>query len=323
MCRIIWFLLFTLSTICIAQNIHTRELIKKYKKTKVEYLVLSKKGEEKLKKPLFLFCQGSLSRPLQIISDDGKFPLLPFDIQIILKDYHLVLISKPGIPLEENVKNLNNDFTYPKDKLPPEEYILNNNLEYYYKRNISILNQLLKENWVERNKIVVAGHSEGSYVALEMANHSKKITHLIYSGGNPLGRMMSIINQDRMNKSEKEEWVPETLKFWKDILADKYTKELDRENTSLYLYGLSRNFTEDLLKLKIPVLVTYGTKDQNGIFNDYLNVEVIKNNKSNFTFKPYFNCDHNFFPVDENNNANYEVENWQKVGEDWMKWLIK
>ena len=268
-----------------AQETYTRKLSTKFRKTIVEYLVISKKDEEKLRKPLFIFCQGSLSRPLQIISDDGKFPLLPFDIQVILKDYHLVLISKPGIPIEENVKNLNEDYSFPKGKLPPKEYILNNNLDYYYQRNNFILNKLLEENWVDRKKIVIAGHSEGSYVALQMAVHNSKITNLIYSGGNPLGRMMSIINQDRQAKDEQEEYVPKTLKFWKEIVANKSKKELDFENTSFYMYGLSQNFTNHLLKLKIPILVTYGTKDQNGIFNDYLNMLAIDKEKTNFTFK--------------------------------------
>jgi pimeloyl-ACP methyl ester carboxylesterase len=315
-------IVFTLIVIlCSAQNgADVRKLQVNYKDTNVDYVVLSKLGDKDVKKPLFIFCQGSLSRPLQIKSGDSAFPLLPFDLDIILKNYHLILISKPGIPLSEDVKNLNSDYSYPKDKLAAKEYIINNNLDYYYKRNNFILNKLLKEKWVDKKKIVVAGHSEGSYVALEMATHNTKITNLIYSGGNPLGRIMSIINENRQDSYEKENDEKETLEFWQKTVENKDKKELTQENTSFYQYTLSQDFTRDLLKLKIPVLVTYGTKGQNAIFNDYLNVLTIQNHKTNFTFITFFNCEHNFFPIKKNGEIDYTVDNWRKVAYEWIKW---
>lgn len=318
---IILFSLF-LATVISAQNeAGVRKLQVKYRHTNVDYVVLSKIGDEDVKKPLFIFCQGSLARPLQITNGDSGFPLLPFNLEIILKNYHLVLINKPGIPMSEDIKNLNSDYSYPKNKLTPKEYILNNNLDYYYKRNNFILDKILKEKYVDKKKIVVAGHSEGSYVALEMAKSNKKITNLIYSGGNPLGRMMSIINENRNDINEKENDEKETLEFWNKTVENKDKKELTQENTSFYQFTLSRDFTKDLLKLKIPVLVTYGTKGQNAIFNDYLNVLTIKNHKRNFVFKTYFNCGHNFFPINKNGEINYKIDNWTKVANDWMKWL--
>jgi pimeloyl-ACP methyl ester carboxylesterase len=313
-------IIFLFPTFLYSQQNGVRKLKFNYKKTTVDVVVLSKIGDENKRKPLFVFCQGSLARPLQILTDDSAYPLLPFSENIILENYHLVLINKPGLPLKENVKNLREDYSFPKEGLPPKEYILNNNLDYYYHRNNLVLKKLLKEKWVDNKKIVVAGHSEGSYVALEMANHNKKITNLIYSGGTPVGRMMSIINENRQNPQENENDEKETLEFWKKTVENKNKKELTQENTSFYQYTLSQNFIGDLLKLKIPVLVTYGTKDQNGIFDDYLNVLTIQNNKTNFTFKTYFNCEHNFFPF-EAGKINYDIDNWTKVGEDWMIWL--
>ena len=79
-----------------------------------------------------------------------------------------------------------------------------------------------------------------------------------------------------------------------------------------------------LLKLKIPVLVTYGTKDFGAVAqNDYLRVSSIANKKSNFTFKEYVGVDHNFFPLFENGRPNYDIFNWDKVGEDWRIWLMQ
>ena len=307
-------------TLLFSQNKNIQKFKTTYKDTQVDYIVITKMGDEKIKKPIFFFCQGSLTRPLKILSDDASFPILPFNEELLLDKYHLVMISKPGIPIEVHEKELKRDYTYPKEGLPDKEYIYNNNLDYYYKRNNFILKKLFKENWVEVKNTVVAGHSEGSYIALEMAVNNKKISRLIYSGGNPLGRMMSIISQTRQNPKEKENWNNKNLNFWAETIRNKDKKELDRENTSYYNYSLSKNFVYDLLSLKIPILVTYGTKDQNGLFNDYLNVLTIREGKTNFTFKPYFNCDHNFFPIDENMKINYEVDNWSKVGKLWSEW---
>src|SRR5690606_18103316 len=123
------------------------------------------------------------------------------------------------------------------------------------------------------------------------------------------------------NPNQKENWVQETFEDWKNIVHNKSKKETNRENTSYYYYSLSDNFTDELLSLKIPVLVTYGTKDQNGIFNDYLHLQVIKNKKRNYTFIYYFNCDHNFFPLKEDHQPDYSIDNWTKVGENWTNLL--
>ena len=318
--QLLFFLLFFYFSL-FSQNYEVRKLEANYKESKVEYLILSKIGENNKKKPIFFFCQGSLAQPIIKKENNAIYPILPFDENIILDKFHIIIVSKPGIPLEENTKNLSSNYSYPKDELPPENYIVNNNLDYYYTRNNFLVKKILHESWVDPKNIIVAGHSEGSYIALKMAKTNRKITQLIYSGGNPLGRIMSIVNQDRKNPKEKESWFEEDLKFWKKVVANKNIKETNQENTSYYDYSLSQNFTDDLLRLKIPVLVTYGTKDQNGIFNDYLNILTIKEKKNNFTFKAFFNCDHNFFPIDENSNPNYEVDNWAEVAKFWVKWL--
>jgi len=76
-----------------------------------------------------------------------------------------------------------------------------------------------------------------------------------------------------------------------------------------------------LEKLKIPVLVTYGTKDESAPFNDFLRVEAIRQGKRNFTFKAYIGTDHNFYPLTEDNKPNFDIYNWNKVAGDWLEWL--
>ncbi|EKB61690.1 alpha/beta hydrolase family protein [Bergeyella zoohelcum] len=317
--KIFVFLLFFVFVLIMAQEVRRDSVV--WNGAVSHYLILSKEGEQFKRKPLFFFCQGSLARPLQIlVSKEMGYPILPFELATITRDYHLVIVNKPALPLSEYVQNLKEDLTYPKVGLPPKQYIVNNHLDFYYKRNNHIIKKLVKQSWVDAKKIVVAGHSEGAYIALQMAKHNSKISHLIYSGGNPLGRMMSIIHMSRQAPDEEEDWVQDDLKDWKKIVENRKALETHQENTSFYSYSLSQNFIPDLLQLKIPILVTYGTKDQNGIFNDYLQVVAIQENKNNFTFKSYFNCEHNFFPI-ENGKPNHSKNNWDQVAQYWVQWI--
>lgn len=69
------------------------------------------------------------------------------------------------------------------------------------------------------------------------------------------------------------------------------------------------------------MLVSYGTKDSGCPFDDYLRVETIRENKINFTFKAYIGTEHNYFPLKANGEINYDIFNWDKVANDWQKWL--
>jgi hypothetical protein len=88
-----------------------------YKDDLVDILIKSKKGEEQKKKPLFLFCQGSLPVPLMIqYYDKGKkkiYNVFPFaNSDSLSKDYHLVIVSKPYVPVIFEEKSLNTDMSY-------------------------------------------------------------------------------------------------------------------------------------------------------------------------------------------------------------------
>ena len=176
----------------------------KFQDDKVDLIVISKPGEEKIAKPLFLFCQGSLPRPVVIYDEKGLYGTLPFHETAFLEDYHIVIIGKPNIPLIANANTLGSNFMYLKDnknEIPPKGYMDRNYLDYYVFRNNFIIKQLFKERWVDRSELVVGGHSEGSTIAAKMSFLNPKVTQLIYSGGNPFGRIANILS-DEKNKQE-------------------------------------------------------------------------------------------------------------------------
>lgn len=175
-----------------------------YKGDTVNILVKSKKGEESKSKPLFIFFQGSLPQPLIKYDEKGMFGVFTFNPDSLADNFHLVIISKPYIPVVANIKTLGQDYTYTDSSGAfPKAYIKRNYLNYYVDRNIKVIQFLQKQKWVSNKMLVVAGHSEGSTIAAKIASVFPKVTHLIYSGGNPMGRILTTIERLRVVETDK------------------------------------------------------------------------------------------------------------------------
>lgn len=254
----------------------------------------------------------------------GIYNVFPFtNPDSLSKYYHLAIISKPYVPLLVDEKSLNSDMSYSDStKKYPKKYVERNLLSYYVKRNIAALKFLRRQSWVAKDKLVVAGHSEGSALAAKIAYEYTNVTELIYSSGNPLGRIMTLISRARVNETDSSKAAENVFQYWKDIVADPDNMNSDGDTfkgTYQFSYPPPMNY---LMKLRIPVLLTYGTKDY-GLAHaiDYFRIEMIRLKRSNYTYRDYIGVEHNFFPVKSNGEINYEIDNWNKVAEDWRNWL--
>lgn len=295
-----------------------------YKNDNVDILIKSAKGEENIKKPLFIFCQGSLPMPLIKFNESEVYGIFPFNPDILTKKYHLVIVSKPYIPLIVDTRKLSPSLNYiDSTGRFPKEYSDRNLLNYYVDRNIKIIKYLQKQKWVSKTQLVVAGHSEGSTVASKMSKETKRITHLIYASGNPMGRIMAIIGENRVREtySDSTSLGEEKIKYWEEVVKNKNDMDGSQGDTHKATFEFSEPPINQLENLKIPVLVSYGTKDWSSPFNDFMRVDFIRKGKSNFTFQPYIGTEHNFFPLTLDNKVNYDIFNWDKVANDWLKWL--
>ena len=308
------------------QDFGFRHLQTIYKQDRVDVLVLSKKGEEEKTKPLFLFIQGSLPKPLIILNENGRpYMVFPFHTDILLDDYHRAIISKPYVPLILRASELRKDMAYVDHKTGnfPEKYTKRDNLNYYANRNKTVIKYLKKQSWISNDEVVVAGHSEGAVVAAKLADVSKDVTHLIFAGSNPLGRMTTIISQLRQRDDSIGTTTEKQIKFWEEVVNDPENNEVKGEITYKSIYSYSIPPIDTLRKLKIPVLVAYGTKDIAAPFFDYMRVETIRNKRKNFKFMPYVGREHNFFGFDEKGRVDYDNYGWDKVAMDWKAWLEK
>ncbi|MBG7611436.1 hypothetical protein IU405_04150, partial [Polaribacter sp. BAL334] len=134
----------------------------------IDVLVKSKKGDENKKKPIFFSVQGSLGVPLLIHNGKQRVKYSTLEEGFVEDDYHLIIVNKPGIPLishKDSLSNRGEYYDHKSQKIYPKEYVNKNYSEYYVKRNISVIELLLKESWVDSSKIIVSGHSQGSGIA--------------------------------------------------------------------------------------------------------------------------------------------------------------
>lgn len=308
-----------------AEDFGYKHIIYNYKNDKVDILIKLKKGEELKRKPIFLFCQGSLPQPLIKKEGDKSYSVFPFKTDSIENDYHIVIISKPFIPLVVEANSLGRNFVYqdPETGKAPKDYSNRNILDYYVERNLKVIDFLEKLPFVDNSKLTVAGHSEGSTIAAKLAVKCKKITHLIYSSGCPLGRIMAMISQDRATESDTDStrYGESEFDYWEQVVNDKSNMDDTNGDTFKATYDFSIPPIQYLEKLTIPVLICYGTKDWSASYNDYLRVEMLRQKKNNFTFKAYIGLEHNFFPITTTGQPNYDIFNWDKVANDWLRWL--
>lgn len=323
----ILFLLFTIITYGQAPTPETygfKHLQTSYKGTPVDILIKSKKGDEEKVKPLFLFLQGSLPIPLFITDGKGAYGVFPFTTDSLLVNYHIAIIGKPYIPLSADVKTLRPDFTYTDSTGRfPKKYTECNLPGYYTKRNTAIVKYLLALPTIADKGMVVAGHSEGAGNAIRLAAACKKVSKVVYISGNPLGRIMSIVGDSRRHEMPGDTTTEDQFNYWQYITNEKGNMDDTYGDTNKATYDFSESLVPVFKKLKIPVLVIYGSKDASTPYNDYLRVECIRSKKNDITFKCYVGLEHNFFTVDDQGKTDYNSFGWDTVATDMVKWLTK
>jgi pimeloyl-ACP methyl ester carboxylesterase len=164
----------------------------------VQYLLV---GDSGTKKPLIVFCSGSMPSPQLLKTPDGKFiPIgLPFNFYGYLTDFNFLLLSKPGVPLAAEQENLDPQFNYldPKTRGFPTAFTERNHAAYYQAAWSAVLNDFLSRRPSEKpSKIVLMGHSQGARVATKLAGSFSGVTHLAYLSADPMGRYWEIIRRE-------------------------------------------------------------------------------------------------------------------------------
>ena len=254
-----------------------------------------------------------------------------FNQDSIKKHYHLVVISMPKTPLYAKKSHLNNSLCFIPDTLNKHkfrtDYLYSDNLDNYVKRAMCVLDYLKQKDWVDNEKLIVAGHSQGSKVATRLTSKNTDVTHLGLFGPNPFGRIDQMIRQERKTAEKGlQTWsqANENIKYWNNKW------ELANNTDSLKLYpeliawkSFSQPTYVDLLKIDIPIYITCGTEDITSDLCDLLPLLFTSNNKNNLILKRQIGLEHNFFEVDETGRPNRQKRHWATVMYRFCRWTLE
>lgn len=217
------------------------------------------------KKPVFLFCQGSLPLPLFFQTTTKQTYMIGgvvsnFDLAEIRKHYHLVIISMPKTPVVVDEKNLDPSYAYIPDTSNRRQYsrayLEADYLDNYRQRVEKVLNFLRKQNWVDNSRLVVAGHSQGSKVAVEIALKNKHVTQMGLFGANPFGRIDQFVRKARKDAEKgKMTWEQADQEMESNYA---YYREIFRTSPEEYpTVNTWKSFStpqiDDWMKIKIPM----------------------------------------------------------------------
>lgn len=286
-----------------------------------------------IKKPILLYCQGS--QPVPLFFDFPEQGIIPvslnnFDVNEMKKNYHVVVISMPKTPVIVGPNHLNKSYNYVLDTTQEYSYspdfIKADYLDNYVSRANYVIQFLSKQKWVDQNQLVIAGHSQGSHVALEIACTNKKVTKLGLFGFNPLGRIDQYIRMSRKQAESKDISWQQADSIQREVFNE-YASYFNNQSVDVPFakswVSFSKSQLNKLIGLKIPVYIAYGSNDINGDFCDLLPLYFIEQNKINYKVIRYPNLEHNFFPINENGLPDYQNGKWYIVMNEFIKWSIK
>lgn len=283
------------------------------------YVPENKLNEEK---PMLVFLDGSGHLPMfyLIKMPDGRTQLgskITIDFDALSEEFHVVLISKPGTPFLDSLEATSSrDFRrrYPAS----EEYTQQLSLDWRVNSASKIIDYLLEELPIAKQEVVVMGYSEGGQVVPKLAVTNSNITKVVSIVGSGLNQFYDMITDERSKTSKgliSAEEAQTTIDSLFVVFEDIYANPTSIDKTWWgHTYKRWASFCQDvplenLIQLDIPILLIASGKDKNapiaGI--DYVQLEFLRQQKSNLNYKVYPNCDHYFYDLSTEQDRLEEV----------------
>ncbi len=288
-------------------------------------------------RPTLLFCQGSQPLPLIVDRKDGKrtaWIFEVFDYEKIAERFNLIMISSPHTPLITNEENLNTQGAYILDKKNnfsfSPDFLKANYMERYVERGSAVIRYLCEQKWVDQKRLYVIGHSQGAKVGTKIAAENEEaIAAFGFLSGNPLGRIDNPVREARLaqhkgllTEEEAQKKINETYEWWKWVNENVDNPDPGHPEPTRNAVSFNIPVLPELLSLKIPVYVAYGTYDIGSLYCDLLPIDFIRVGKKNYKVVPYPGLEHNFFEVDAQGKPDYKGEaHWTEVMNNLIGWF--
>lgn len=283
-------------------------------------------------KPVLIYLDGSGPFPLFQYTPQGTGSSVVIDFKKLSETYHIVLISKPGVPFVDSVKF---DPATGPEYPAPKEYDARLSLQWRVGAARMALSDVLKQRKADMKKIAVMGISEGFQVATRLAAEDKRVNRLVVFVGNGLSQFYDFLLQERISGKAGEETAAqaqENIDTLYQQIKDIYKYP---EATDKYWYGHTylrwssfgnNNPTENLMSLSIPVYIVGCSNDHNSAIagTDYLYLESIRRKKTNILYKVY-PYDHSFneYEKDKDGKVLSAKSHMKEVIAASLEWLEK
>lgn len=262
---------------------------------------VTKEPDKNRKKPLLLYLDGSGTMPIFYRKKSGTYGTsVSLDINRYARDYHVVLISEPGIPFSDSLHDTDTGREYYPTN---PDYDARYSLDWRAESAAQAIDMLVKKLSIDTSRVIVMGYSEGAQVAPRVAVLNKRVTYVVCFVGNALDQFYDFLLEARLHV-EKSELTPEQGQVIVDSLFTQYEAIYKSPaSTAQRWYGATyqkwasfSNTTplESMLSLAIPILYVGGGRDRNQLIlaMDYARLAFIRQGKTNLTYKIYPNCDH-------------------------------
>lgn len=289
----------------------------------IQFLKLD--ADTTVRKPALIVLQGSLPIPLAIEYPSGyHFTSFPFALGKSTETFHILNISMPFVPLLARPEELSANGSL---REVPTNYNKANHLQTYVRRTNKVIEFLRKQAWVEPGEIILFGHSQGGYVALKVAGNNPHISKIGLSACNPFGRFDQYIRRKRLEEQsgkisseETQAQIEEYYEWWRHISDNRHDDNTLQGDTEKAAFSFSENFLDDILGLRIPLYITYGTRDIGSLGCDYLPIELERIGKKDYVLKAYPGLGHNYEEIDERGTSNYDKMFWDEVFQEFIRW---
>lgn len=285
------------------------------------------------KKPLLVYLDGSGNFPIYYKKKSGNYSTsIPLDIKKYAKYFHIILISKPGIPFKDSLQTSSSGRRfYPENETYTKLY----SLDWRAGTAAKSIDFIIKKIPVDKSKIVVMGYSEGSQVAPRVAVINKKVTHVVSIVGNAMPQFYDFltnvrldIDKNKLSTAEGQKVIDSLYSEFDKIFADPLSvkKKWYGETYLKWSSFNKKSPLENMLELNIPILYIAAGKDDNQpIFGmDYAKLEFIRRRKNNLTYKVYPDSNHYFQDqaVDGSSSKADRIDEVHQFAVDWINSAI-
>lgn len=267
--------------------------------------------------PLIIYVQGSGMNSLfenrngQIVSTSGHMTWF----SVGQEKYRILIVEKPGVKYLQKGESTSFDQKF--------------SLESWSNTIVNAINYVTQNEKIDKNRILVAGHSEGGVVAARVTNLMKdKISNVAIMAGEGPSQLYSLykfadngifFNTKKHNMPTSEERINYVKEKWNDILADP-------TNTEKKFWGFTYLRWSSLLKTSVidelsnyngKSLILQGTADQ-AVYPESAIVSYtsLLSKGKNVNLFEIENADHSFKIID-----NPEIDGWKMVIEKIINWF--